>query len=82
MSPIYNYSCSHCKTKFEGWFLTFDAAKPNEKFTKCSNCGLKANRNFNGETPAYPLAFYGNPEGYHKPAPSKRSSYSKTNKGE
>lgn len=71
--PIWSYSCKHCTHKFELIFLTFKDAEENSQIAKCPKCGKKVNRD-EFALPAQHLSFFGSPDGYHKPAPSKRHS--------
>lgn len=75
--PIFEYHCVYCEETFEKIFTakvgkTFDDT-PEKRSQECPKCGLKCLR-IDFSVPAYPLAFYGNPTGYAKPAASKRHS--------
>jgi hypothetical protein len=74
--PIHEYRCT-AGHKFEKMFLTFSAAEEAEsKEVSCEakmSCYAKARR-VDFEAPPLPAHFYGNPDGYHKPSPTKRHS--------
>ncbi len=71
--PYYEYSChdGHDTTKL---YLTFTEANNYVDSIVCpeKGCGKTAERRMSIPLPAH---FYGNPDGYHKPSPTKRTSY-------
>jgi len=71
--PIYEYECpeGHQTTQV---FKTFDEAAPHTEAMPCKEdgCTLFALRKWSVPMPGH---FYGNPEGYYKPSPTKRTSY-------
>lgn len=71
--PIHEYKCVQGHT-FEKLFLTFKAAD-DAKGLVCPTCRGTAKR-VEFSVP-YPALLLGNPEGYHKPSPTKRYSYKK-----
>jgi hypothetical protein len=70
--PIFEYECSagHITEKL---FLTFGAAeKEKSDPIPCKACGESAElKEFSVPRPAM---FLGNPDGYHRPSPTKRYS--------
>lgn len=68
--PIIEFSssCGHV------WEEIIPFSKSNNARSKCPKCGETVKRKEFMVT-ALPLSFFGNPDGYHKPAPSKRHSY-------
>jgi Zinc ribbon domain len=70
--PLHEYECRQGH-RFEKLFLTFKAADDAMSTIGCPTCGGPAKR-VEFSVP-YPAHFFGAPEGYHKPSPSKRHSY-------
>jgi hypothetical protein len=68
--PYHNFVCEN-DHETEKLFLSFKAAEGVETID-CETCGRPAERILS--VPFQPLCF-GNPEGYGKPAASKRYSY-------
>jgi hypothetical protein len=68
--PIKEFLCSR-EHVTEKLFLSFKAAEGVDEVT-CSECGEVATRIVSTPFPAH---FYGNPDGYHKPSATKRTSY-------
>lgn len=68
--PIYEYDCpvGHHSTKL---YTTFKEAEPFIDSAQCSECGVEAKR---VQSVPFEAHFYGNPDGYYKPSPSKRFS--------
>lgn len=56
------------------WEEIIPFSKSDNAKAKCPNCGETVKRK-EFSVPAVPLAFYGNPEGYHRPSATKRHSY-------
>lgn len=67
--PIHEYQCEHNHIT-EKLFRTFDAAEGVQTIA-CDTCGEDAERISSVPFSAHLL---GNPDGYHKPSPSKRHS--------
>jgi hypothetical protein len=77
--PIAEFHCLECNITFEKIIQRF-AEYEATKVTTCINCGKQIPKN---EFPTtLPPMFFGNPEGYHKPSPTKRHSYKTINKKE
>lgn len=70
--PIHEYSCEKGH-KFERFFTTFRAADEEQTVTACDEDGCDAVAHRGIGLP-FPAMFYGNPDGYHKPSPTKRHS--------
>ena len=71
--PIYNYlACKRCEAPpFEKFFKTFAEAEPFTLGADCLECGNVCIR---GVEVPFNAHLLGNPDGYHKPSPTKRHS--------
>lgn len=67
--PIHEFQCPHGHVT-ERLFMTFTEAE-GVHYIECSDCQIDAYRI--DSVPA-PGIFLGNPDGYHKPSPTKRYS--------
>ena len=68
--PIYEYACKNGH-KEERFYRSFSVVEPNDCIV-CTTCGQPSERQVS--LPLQPI-LYGNPDGYHKPSPTKRHSY-------
>jgi hypothetical protein len=68
--PYHNFVCDK-NHDTEKLFLSFKAAEGVEEID-CVVCGRPAKRVLSVPFPAH---FYGNPDGFYKPSPTKRYSY-------
>jgi hypothetical protein len=70
--PYYEYQCGEGHVT-ERLFKTFQAAEGID-WVVCATCAGTADRVLSVPFPAH---FHGNPDGFYKPSPQKRFSYSK-----
>jgi putative FmdB family regulatory protein len=69
--PLFDFTCQQCGCTTEFLIQSFKEAEQTEE-VMCPDCGGRALKQIGVPFPAH---FYGNPDGYYKPSPTKRHSY-------
>lgn len=69
--PSYQYVCDTCNTEFTEFYRSFASAAEFIAKAPCVACNAESHR---VQSVPFAALLFGNPEGYNKPAASKRFS--------